>query len=56
MIASYFGLDEVKILLLREETCVAAKNNIHGHTASWAVENRFDDIVKLLVNGSGMFS
>lgn len=51
MIGSYFGLEQVvKDLLEREDVEVSASDDIYQRSAlSWASENGFDGIVKLLI-------
>src|SRR3569833_912534 len=53
MIASYFGLGPVvKILLQAQDLALDASDNTHSRSAiSWAAENGFDDVVKLLIKG-----
>jgi ankyrin repeat domain-containing protein 50 len=56
MIASYFGLSAVVKHLLSqgESTDLDSKDSTYGRSAiSWAAENGFDNVVKLLIEGVG---
>lgn len=54
MIASYFGLEQIIKLLLEDETTdIDSTDGIHQRSAlSWASENGFDGVVKLLIKRS----
>ncbi|KAI1365712.1 hypothetical protein F5Y08DRAFT_327890 [Xylaria arbuscula] len=57
MICSYFGINNAVRAVLKERTCgINTIDPKHKRTAlSWASENGFDDVVKLLLNGTGKF-
>ncbi|KAK5629214.1 hypothetical protein RRF57_004929 [Xylaria bambusicola] len=58
MIVCYFGIDQgVRILLKTGKFNINAKDLVYRRTAlSWASENGFDGVVKLLLNSGGRLS